>query len=182
MSISEKLLTADEFQKLDDGRRLELERGEIVVMNQPGLRHGRVCTKVGSLVDQFVDKHQLGQVFNNDAGIVTTRDPDTVRGPDVMYYSYQRLPKEDLPEGYADVAPEVVFEVLSPDDRPRRVIRKIAEYLSAGVLCVVVLDPESRTVSLHRPGQVANELAFQDTLLLPEIADHFEVPVAKFFG
>ena len=35
----------------------------------------------------------LGRVVTNDSGIVTQRDPDTVRGADVAYYSYARLPK-----------------------------------------------------------------------------------------
>lgn len=183
MTTEATILTADEFRTLADPSSLmELEAGVLVEFRHPGLHHGYVCNRIGCVVGSYVEQHQLGWTISNNAGIITTRDPDTVRGPDVMYYSYQRLPKEDLPEGYAEVAPEVVFEVLSPDDRPRRVIRKIAEYLSAGVLCVVVLDPESRTVSLHRSGHVASELAFQDTLLLPEIADDFEVPVAKFFG
>lgn len=182
MSTTSKLLTAEEFWQLDDHRLLELECGEIVAMNQPGLRQGYVCTKVASIVDRYVDEHRLGRVFCNDAGIVTERDPDTVRGPDVMYYSFQRLPADQLPEGYADVPPEVVFEVLSPEDRPRRVIRKIGEYLAVGVLCAVVLDPETRTVSLHRNGQLPIELPLTDEVKLPEIGERFAAPVVKLFS
>lgn len=182
MSTTTKLLTAEEFREIDDHRRLELECGELVIMNQPGLRHGYVCTKVVSVVDRFVEEHKLGRVFSNDAGVVTERGPDTVRGPDVMYYSFQRLPADQLPEGYGAVPPEVAFEVLSPDDRPQRVIRKITEYLTIGVLCVVILDPESRTISLHRSGQLPQELSILDELRLPEISDAFTVQVAKMFG
>ena len=182
MSTTAKLLTAEEFWKIADHRQMELECGEVIIMNQPGLRHGYVCTRVISVVDQFVEAHRLGRVFSNDAGVVTERGPDTVRGPDVMYYSFARLPADVLPEGYGNLPPEVAFEVLSPDDRPRRVIRKIAEYLTVGVLCVVVLDPESRTISLHRKDQLTTELSIRDELRLPEISDAFAVPVARLFS
>ncbi len=181
MAIGAHLMTAEEFQQLDDERQLELERGELLVMNRPGLRHGYVSGKTLRIIGDFVEKHKLGRVFGNDSGVVTERGPDTVRGPDVMYYSFQRLPADQLPAGYADVAPELVFEVLSPDDRPSRVLRKIREYLTAGVLCVVILDPEMQWISLHRKGELAIDLTREDELTLPELSASFQKPVLKFF-
>ena len=63
---------------------------------------------------QFCDEHNLGHVVSNDSGVVTERDPDTVRGADVAFYSYGRVPPGPFPRGYLAVAPELVFEVRSP--------------------------------------------------------------------
>jgi Uma2 family endonuclease len=42
--------------------------------------------------------------------------------------------------------PDLVIEILSPDDRPAEVLRKIADYLQAGVPHIWIVDPYQRTV------------------------------------
>src|SRR5207249_4297108 len=85
-----KLLTAEEFFRLPeppDGSKQELVRGEIVTMPPPGFRHGDVQLAIGSLLRQFVRANRLGRV-TVESGVVTEDDPDTVRGPDVSFWSY----------------------------------------------------------------------------------------------
>ena len=50
------------------------------------------------------------------------------------------------------MAPDVVLEVLSPEDGPVEVRTKIAEYLGRGVELVVVVDPADKAVVVHRSG------------------------------
>ncbi len=142
---STALLTAEEFaRRPDPGYPEELVRGEVVAMTPPGFRHGRVCAQVVYLLKSVADQHDLGHVVSNDAGVVTERAPDSVRGPDVAFYRYERLPRDARIEGYPPVAPDLVIEVLSPHDRWNRVLAKVAEYLEAGVAVVGVLDPDGR--------------------------------------
>src|SRR5437879_5771751 len=97
-----KLLTAEEYAQLpDDGRRTELRRGVVVVMNPPGFRHGEICSNVHHYVDNFVRTQQLGRTLTNDSGIITERHPDTVRGADISFYSFRRVAKGQSPIGYA---------------------------------------------------------------------------------
>jgi Uma2 family endonuclease len=42
--------------------------------------------------------------------------------------------------------PDLVIEILSPDDRPAEVLRKIADYLQAGIPHIWIVDPYQRTV------------------------------------
>src|SRR5688572_15728453 len=142
MSIAEALLTAEEFERLPDVGLAELVRGRVEPVNMPTPRHGEVCFNVARILDAFVRANKLGRIVTNDSGIITERDPDTVRGADVAYYGYARVPKGPLPRGYLPIAPDVAVEVLSEDDRWPRLLRKIGEYLKAGVLAVCVLDPE----------------------------------------
>ncbi|MGH7128948.1 MAG: Uma2 family endonuclease [Planctomycetaceae bacterium] len=182
MATVHELLTAEEYFRLpEDGSSTELVRGVVIPMPPTGLRHGYVCSRSGHLLQCHLDEHDIGRVFSNDAGVVTERDPDTVRGGDVLFYSYERLPKEQLPTGYADIAPDVVFEVLSPSDRWTVVLAKILEYLNAGVKAVCVLDPASETAHLYYPDRSGIVLSGEDELTLPEPLDGFRSLVRRFF-
>ncbi|MFO0930192.1 MAG: hypothetical protein U0736_24730 [Gemmataceae bacterium] len=106
MTVAQGLLTADQFRLLPDtGRPCELVRGRVVERSLPAPRHGYYCSNVALLVGGHVKARRLGRVMTNDSAIVTERGPDTVRGADVAFYSYARLPAGPLPEGYVDVAP-----------------------------------------------------------------------------
>jgi Uma2 family endonuclease len=179
---TETLLTAEEYATLPDaGRPTELVRGKIVMMNRPGVRHGWICNSVGYYLRQFVLEHDLGYVVNNDSGVITSRDPDTVRGPDVCFYSYARIPKGEAPESYAPGPPELVFEVLSPDHRWKHVLAKVAEYLEAGVLCVCVVDPQRQTARVYSPDLPEQTVAFDQELVFPAILPGFALPLRRLF-
>jgi Uma2 family endonuclease len=183
MAIGSQVLhTAEEFgRRPDPGYPEELVRGRIVRMPPPGSRHGKVCYNTAYQVGRYLEDDDRGHVLTNDSGVITEREPDTVRGADVCFYSYERVPKGPLPPGYLDVTPDLVFEVLSPDDRWRQVLRKVAEYLDAGVQVVVVLDPERRTLHIFEGDEPTRILTDQDELTLPSVLGEFRVPVRRFF-
>jgi Uma2 family endonuclease len=176
------LMTAAEFaRRHDPGYPEELVRGRIVPMSLPTRRHGQICAQTVYLYRRFLDDHDLGQVVSNDSGVITERGPDTVRGADVAFYSYNRISRGPLPADYGEVAPELVVEVRSPSDRWPKILTKVAEYLNAGVLAVVVLDDDSRTALLCLADQAPRRLGPDDVLELPEILPGFAVPVRRFF-
>ncbi|MCA9053741.1 MAG: Uma2 family endonuclease [Planctomycetaceae bacterium] len=182
MAVAIRLMTADEYVRMPDpGGPTELVRGEVVAMNQPTPRHGQICSRLIRIVGAFTDDHRLGHVLSNDAGILTQRDPDTVRGGDVWFVSYEKYPPGRLPDGYLELPPDIVFEVLSPTDRRGRLLAKIGEYLEAGVAVVCVLDPEMETAHLYFPEQPDVTLSAGEELSFPEQLPGFEVPVASLF-
>ena len=145
VSTPEVLLTAEQFgERPDPGYPEELVRGRIVRMPPPKPRHGEICIQVAYLLRRYLEEHDLGRVLGNDSGIITERDPDTLRGADIAFYSYDRVPKGPLPDDYLTVVPELVIEVRSPSDRWPKVFQKVGEYLAAGVSVVVVLDDHRR--------------------------------------
>ncbi len=180
--LLEQLMTAREFLLLpDDGVPRELVRGRIVTMNVPAPRHGYFCALLSRLIGNFVDEHDLGRVMTNDSGVVTERDPDTVLGPDISYYSYKRLPKGPVPEGYLDVAPDAAFEVRSPTDRWGKTLAKIEEFLKAGVTVVCVLDPKSESLSVYDDDEPPKVFHKGDKLTLPTVLPGFELPIVRLF-
>jgi Uma2 family endonuclease len=178
-----KLLTIEEYARLpDDGRMTELVRGRVVVVTRPSSFHGFVCSKIDRVVGNFVDANDLGRVLSNDAGIITERDPDTLRGADVCFYSYARVPRGPLPEeGYIETTPDLVFEVVSPSDRWPQVLTKVGEYLTAGVAVVCVVNPRNRSAIVYRPDGDPETVAADAELTLPDVLPGFRVPLRQFF-
>jgi Uma2 family endonuclease len=181
-TIAAQRLTAEQFgMRPDPGHPEELVRGTIVAMPPPKPRHGQICGEVYFVVRQAAAEHNLGHVVCNDSGVITERDPDTVRGADIAFYSYARVPRGPLPDGYLPVPPDVVFEVRSPSDRDPEVLEEVAEYLNAGVGAVVVLDPEARSAHVHIAGRDVVVLGPGDELALPEWLGPFRVVVGRLF-
>ena len=180
---SQSLLTAEQYGMLpDSGRPTELVRGKVVEMNMPYPYHGFVCGCAYYILKSFAMQHDLGWVMSNDSGVITERNPDSVRGADVCFYSYARVPKGQLPQRrYLDVMPEIVVEVRSPSDRWSKLTGKASEYLDAGVGVVCMLDPETRTIYVQRLDQPPLKLEPDDELTLPEMHEAFRVPVRQFF-
>jgi Uma2 family endonuclease len=182
LPVPDHLITAEEYAKLPDrGVPTELVRGRVVEMNVPAPRHGEICWKVARLVGVYAEDRGLGRIVINDAGVITRRDPDSVRGGDIAYYSYTRLPPGPLPPGYLPVLPELVFEVRSPTDRWTHVFAKVAEYLEAGVTVVCILDQMSERVLVYRAEEMPITLHGEDALHLPDILGEFRVAVRRFF-
>jgi Uma2 family endonuclease len=181
MATAEALMTAEEFgQRPDPGYPEELVQGRIVAMPPPDRRHGIICNKAGRILGDFAEEHDLGHMMNG-SGVITKRDPDTVRGADVAYYSYARLPKGPLPAGYGPEVPELVIEVRSSNDSWRDTQIKIGEYLKAGVLKVIVLDPRSRKAHVYSVDDEPAVLGPEDELTIPDLLGDFRVAVHRFF-
>lgn len=178
-TVAKKLITAEEFGRMPnpaDGALQELVRGEIVTMPPPKGRHGFCCSKADRRVENFVDDHNLGTVVCNDTGFIMERDPDTVRGPDISFWSRQRLPV--LPEEYIEIPPDLAIEVISPSDVFSQVQRRVREFLASGVRLVWLIDPANRTVTVYRKGEPVQEFEESDTLTGEEVLPGFACKVA----
>src|SRR5579862_7986819 len=90
-TVETKLMTAEEFYDWSNrpenrDKNCELERGEIVEMSRPGKRHGLTCGNTSRILGNFAVQRKKGYVCSNDTGVVVEREPDTVRGPDIMFF------------------------------------------------------------------------------------------------
>jgi Uma2 family endonuclease len=181
-SAATPLLSAEQFaERPDPGYPEELVRGRIVPMSVPKPRHGQICGRAHRLLDTHVEACDLGHVLINDTGVITERGPDTVRGADISFYSYARVPKGPLPDRYLEIPPDLVVEVLSPGDRWPKVLAKVAEYLDAGVTVVVVLGDQRRSAQLYRADGTTRLLSAEDELTIPDLLGDFRVRVGQFF-
>lgn len=178
-----KLLTADEFFRLPepaDGSKQELVRGEIVTIPRPQFRHGEVQASIASLLVTYARSKKLGRV-TVESGVVTEEDPDTVRGPDVAFWSTVRFPNAEIPETYPRSPADLVVEVLSPHDSRRKMVAKVREYLTHGTRLVWVADPEDRTVTVYSQTGEGRVLWDDKTITGEDVLPGFECRVAEFF-
>jgi Uma2 family endonuclease len=176
-----KLLTADDVLDCMGQGRWELVRGVIREMPPAGWEHGVNSASLGHYLWGHSKQHDLGQVLTNDPGFLVARDPDTVRAPDVAFIPKAKVP-ETLPKGWITVVPDLVVEVISPNDRWSEVHEKIADWLRFGVRLVWVVDPESRSISVYRSDQPLRVLTDQDTLDGEDVLPGFSLPVREVFA
>jgi Uma2 family endonuclease len=175
------LLTLEDYLRLSPpDERSELVRGRVVRLPPRGTSHGYYCGRICSLLDEFVRSHHLGRVTVGDSGVVTRRDPDSLRGIDVAYYSYARVAEGAVPQGYWP-APELAVEVKSPSERWPEIHSKVAEYLEAGVLIVLLVDPRTQTVQVYSAEEPVRVLQKNDTLELRNVLPGFAVPLQEVF-
>jgi Uma2 family endonuclease len=161
-------------------RLYELERGEVVEVSRPGERHGVVCGNVAWFLNGYVRQQRKGYVCVNDTGLILERDPDTVRGPDLMLYLEQRR-YDDLNPKYSEQPPTLVVEVLSPNDHFQKVMRRVDRFLARGTRLVWVVDPDSRGVTVCKAGEFPRPLEGDDELVGGDVLPDFRCRVADFF-
>lgn len=176
------LITAEQFMEKYAGLNIDLVRGQLKEYGMPSGRHGEVCSKATRLIGNHVEDGQLGRTMSNDTHILTRRNPDTVRGVDLCYFSFSRMPPGPAPEGVCEVPPELCVEVRSPSNTWSAIFVKVGEYLSIGVTAVLVLDPDGQTASVYRDNGNQQILTVADTLTLPDVLPGFAVQVRRFFA
>jgi Uma2 family endonuclease len=176
------LVTAEDVERMSiPGKQVELVRGRLVVREPPSTWHGAIAARLTRYLGEFADRRGLGMVFAQDTGFKITRDPDTVRGPDVAFVSRDRVDK--IPRrGYAELAPDLVAEVLSPDDAPSEVLAKVADWLAAGTKLVWVVDPERSVVHVYRPDGSLTVLRENDALRGETVLPEFSCPLVDIFA
>jgi len=174
-------VTADDLLRMgEDGLSRELIRGEVREMPPPGAEHGWITGKLHAALGHHILERKLGKIFTAETGFLLERGPDTVRAPDFAFILADRLPGP-VPRKYLALAPDLVVETLSLDDRPGAVAEKVAAWLRFGVRLVWVLDPESRTVAVHRPTREPRVLMEGDRIDGEDVVPGFTVPVADLW-
>lgn len=175
-----KLITGEELLAMGDIGPCELIDGRIVRMTPTGGEHGTVESDLGRHLGNFVADRELGWVMGDEVGIYTRRNPDRVRGADIVFVSKERLPGGP-PQGYLEIAPDLVVEIMSPNDSWEDVRDKLEEYFSIGVGWVWIVEPENRAVLVYRSRtdlQIFNE---GDTVAGEGVLEGFTLPVASLF-
>jgi len=93
------LMTAEDLLKPGVPERADLVRGVLVVHEPPGFRHGEITVRLTIALGTYVDTRHLGRVVAGDAGFKLQSDPDTVRGADIAFVSWERMPQQS-PVGF----------------------------------------------------------------------------------
>lgn len=176
------LFTADDLLRLySEGIRGELIRGVLYETLAAGLERGKIAVNMSILVGSFVKPARLGWVIASDAGIRLERDPDTIREPDLAFMSAEKLLLDTPVPGYSEVVPDLVVEIISPNDRPVAVYDKAQMWLRYGVRLALLIDPDTRTVTVLPHDGPAYTLTEADTLDGGDVLPGFSCAVSDIF-
>lgn len=182
-SVETKPITADEFIVLPDprdGSKLELVKGEVVAMPPTGFEHGEIQLAIGSLIKVFLKSNPIGRVAV-ESGVITGHAEDTVRGPDVIYYSFNKLPRDRRLVKYHELPPDLCVEVLSPSNMKKELRDKIIEYFTVGVRMVWVVDPEDHSVTVLTSPDQGRALYEPSELDGGDVLPGFKCQVSELF-
>jgi Uma2 family endonuclease len=160
------------------GEKHELSEGELLTMPPAKLLHTLIAQTLQELLQAYLTKHRKARALI-EVGYVLSRDPLTVRQPDVSILSNDRIratPSDDYCEG----APELAIEVVSPSDSAEDLELKARQYLLSGGKEVWIVYPKTKTVHILRPGsaQVFEENSVVES---PELLPGLSIKVADLF-
>jgi Uma2 family endonuclease len=162
MDVGEYLRTSFE------GSDCEYLDGEIVERNMGELPHGDVQLNLGTLLRQMRKRLGLRVVPEIQIQISPTR----YRVADLAVWR-----DDNIGIGIPAVAPFLVVEILSPEDRMVRMLPKIQEYLSIGVEWIWIVDPQEQSALLYSQKNPAGAVCDVLRTESPEI----EIPLTAAF-
>ncbi len=180
VSIRAKSITGEELFAMSDIGPCELIEGRIVSMSPVGDIHGGIAVNFSTELSLFVRTHKLGKVRVGEVGIYTRRNPDTVRGADVLYISNERYAQKKS-QSFLDVAPELVVEILSPSNTWSEMETKLEEYFTIGVNVVWIADPKTHCIYVYRSTTNVQQLNVDDVLMGDDILPGFSVKVTDLY-
>lgn len=157
--------------------RMELVNGEIIVRSLSGLESSEVAAEIIAQLRNWVRPRKLGRVIASSAGFRLHGD---VRVLDASFILAEKLPRPT--EDYADLVPDLIFQVKSKRDSLKKLRQKIEDFLEAGTQVGVLVDPRSRTMEVYRPSKETIVLGDGDVLEVPELLPGWELPVVEVWA
>jgi Uma2 family endonuclease len=158
----------------------ELDRGRLIIMVPPGHEHGATQLQIGTELMLQGQRKGHGRAYT-EIGVVLSRNPDSVVGPDAAFVVASRLPVRESREGYLETIPDLVVEVRSKNDSLAELTQKISDYLAAGVRIVWVADSTAKTIVAHAADSPPRTYRASDTLSAGEVIPGFQLNVAEIF-
>jgi len=138
--------TDEELEALPkDGYKYELLDGELI-MSPAHARHGEICMRLGSLLFNFVDRKELGKVYDSSTGFRLA--PEVLLSPDVSFVNKARLKKILIaPDKFLLGAPDLAMRYSRPvTDCDKSTVNSIATSNTASDLFGGWIGPKSRCI------------------------------------
>lgn len=174
-------LTLEDLEQMQEQHpdfRMELVKGNIIVMSPSGYESDEVAAAMIAQLSNWVRPRKLGRTAASSAGFRLSNSD--LRAPDASFVLAERLRRS--PKSFAQLAPDLTVEVKSPSDNLDDLRAKIQEFLSLGTKVGILLNPDERIVEVYNFGQEAIILRDGDILTVPELLPGWEVPIADLWS
>ncbi|WP_373524780.1 Uma2 family endonuclease [Nostoc sp.] len=145
-------ITLEEFLALSEGEgdiTYELVDGEAKPKMSPKRFHSRLTGTIYTLLTLCVQNR--GEVGIEWAITLKRKGRDWAPIPDLLYVSYSRLNSDLIEDEPCPIPPDLVIEIISPDQSFGEMSAKAIDYLNAGVMRVWVVDAKAKTITIFYP-------------------------------
>jgi len=152
-SLLKQSLTLAEFLALpNDDYTYELIEGEAVPKMSPKRFHSRITLALSLLLEQWNQKQEnQGEIGIEWAVTLKRKGQDWCPVPDLLYISNERLKQVPFEDIACTIPPELVIEIISPEQSFSNLSEKAVDYLNAGVDRVWIIDSKVKKVTIFYP-------------------------------
>lgn len=178
VKIPENLkLTYGDYLLLPEGNRYEIIEGELFMTPSPRTIHQRVIVKLFQLINDFVKKGKLGEVFIAPYDVLLSKY-DIVQ-PDIIFVSKEnaRIVTELNIQG----TPDLVVEILSPSNKEIDLLLKKKLYAASGIKEYLIADPANKSVKLFNLGKTGYMEAKTGNILKSLLLNGLEIDISGIF-
>ncbi len=172
--LTHKKLTLQEFLALPDGDiTYELIDGKAVPKMSPKRFHSRVTAALFLLLfDWNQTLENQGEVGIEWAITLKRKEKDWCPVPDLLYISHERLKDVPFADEACPIPPELVIEIISPQQSFSNLSEKAVDYLNAGVNRIWLIDSQVKKVTIFYPDTPPQTKSNNDNLadeILPNL-------------
>jgi len=132
----------------NDGLKVEWVDGEVQYRSPPNFSHCSINLWLCRLLGDFVETNDLGVVLGPEFMTRLLASTPRRRVPDILFVDASRV--HLFTKQHFEGPPDVLFEIVSPDEPARDYRTKYFEYQSAGVREYWIVDPMSEGIEASR--------------------------------
>ncbi len=156
--------------------------GELVITPPTHSKTGTRNSRISGQLDAWAWEDGTGIATESSTGFVlpngARRSPDAAWVPQHLV---DQLPIESQ-DGYWHLCPTFVIELRSDSDRMPPLRDKMREYIENGAQLGWLIDPESRTVEIYRPGRMPELLSGADSIRGEGPVDGFVMDLGRIWN
>jgi len=168
-------VTVDELERTSLPYPAELYNGK-VVFKMAAFAHGKIQLRIAGKLDHYLEQNPIGEAVTETNFQLWPERRNQSRIPDIAFVKKERVPEDQW--RFADLAPDLAVEIISPEDKFLKVLNKVDAYLEQGTQIVWVVISDTREVLVCT---ATSKHSVKDVLTAPELLPGFELPVGKIF-
>jgi len=146
--LQNKKLTYKDIKNLPEGN-YEIIDGEIVEIAPVGFEIGYYKRNIAYFLEKYLKNK--GYVAVGEVGVLISKNPLRIRGADIVYISKERI--KEKPKGILEIAPDLIIEIISPNNTVSEIEEKVEDYLKIGVQKVMLINPQTQKVFIYENGK-----------------------------
>jgi Uma2 family endonuclease len=171
-------MTEEEFLHLpQDGRKWDLVDGEAKEV-PTSITHDMIVMNLGVRLHPYA--RGRGYLTASQAGFRMVNG--NIRCPDAAFTRKERFPGGKPPNTFADFAPDLCIEIISPSEEPSEMRRKVAEYFASGAEQVWHLFPETQQILVFISLTEAKTYAPEEEISIGALLPGFQCRVSDLFA